>query len=113
LHRIDKSVAAARHCFDIARLFSRFPEDIAQSPDRRIDAVVEFDHGLIRPKPIAYLLSQDDLTGVFQQQEQELEGLLAQTKTDTMLAQFAGPNIQIEGSETILARPQGRQISHG
>ena len=63
--------------------------------------MVEFDHGLVRPEPVANLRSHARSRRVFQQQEQELEGLLAQVKADAVLAQFASANIQFEGSETI------------
>jgi hypothetical protein len=38
---------------------------------------------------------------VFQQQKQELERLVTQVKTDAMFAQFAGADIEREGSEAI------------
>ena len=70
LHHLDfayEPIAAARHRFYVARLFGRFSQDISQPLNRGIDAGVEFDHGLVRPKPEANLISHHDLAGVFQQ----------------------------------------------
>jgi hypothetical protein len=75
--------------------------------------VVELDYGFVRPQPAANLPTHHDLSGVLQHQQQDLEGLLAEKKTDAVLAQFSGANIQFEGSETNLARPRRGQIGHG
>jgi hypothetical protein len=69
--------------------------------------MIEFDHGFVRPKPEANLIPQHDLAGVFQQEQQELEGLLAETKADTVLAQLSGASIQFKGPEKIPALPPG------
>jgi hypothetical protein len=109
----QKPVAAARHRFDVASLFSRFPQRISQSLDGGIDAMVELDHRFVGPKPKPNVLPRHDFAGIFQQQEQELQRLFAEAKAGSVFTQLSGANIQFEGSKTESARPRGSRSSHG
>jgi hypothetical protein len=100
LHFSQESVASSRHAFDVARFLGRFPQGIAQPSHGVVDTRVEFDHGLVGPKLVADLPANYDLARMFEQQQQNPEGLLTQKKTDTLLAQFSGANVEFEGPET-------------
>jgi hypothetical protein len=45
------------------KLFGRFSQNIPQPTDGGVDAVVEFDHRIVWPQPVADLGSHDDLAG--------------------------------------------------
>jgi hypothetical protein len=55
--------------------------------------MVKFDNGVVRPKPAPDFLAQDDLPRIFQQQQQNLEGLLPKAEPDPMFAQLTGAHV--------------------
>jgi hypothetical protein len=61
--------------------------------------MVEFNHSFVGPQPEANLCPGYELTRLFQQKEQDAEWLFRETSPDTVLAQFAGAHVQLEGSE--------------
>jgi hypothetical protein len=53
-------------------------ERLAQDCHRDVDASIEFDHGIVRPKNLAYFLAGNDLALPLDQDSQDLEGLLTE-----------------------------------
>jgi hypothetical protein len=117
LDRFDfpqKAATAARHRLDVTRLLGRFRQRVAQPSNGIVDRRVEFDHGLVRPKLIANLVSQHQLARVRQQEEQNPHRLFAQLEPDTVLAQFSRAHVELERSEAEQAHPRaGQTRRHG
>src|SRR5579872_3297280 len=104
LHRPNKTVTAPRHRLHIARATGRIPQRVAQPLDGGVDAVVELDHGIIRPQRLADLVAEHHVTGMLEHHEKNAERLLVQPDLDALLAQFGRANIELEGAEPDDAR---------
>jgi len=50
--------------------------------------VVEVDEGIALPKPVAKIISRDDLPRFLQKDREDLEGLFGKLKTHPVLAKF-------------------------
>ncbi len=74
--------------------------------------MIEFANCLVRPKALANLSPEHDLTRTFQQKEQDLQRLFAQSQPDALFAQFASANIQLKLSEAKFPRLRGNRFSH-
>jgi hypothetical protein len=76
-----------------------FAQGISEFLDGGVDAVVEFDDGIIRPQVQADFLAQHYLTAMLQQHGQDSERLFLQSDPPPMLAQLASANVEFERSE--------------
>src|SRR5581483_11590770 len=62
----DKTVAPPRHRFDKPRGIGRIAQCIPQAPDSRVQAMVEIDKGVGRPKLASQFLPANHLAGPLQ-----------------------------------------------
>jgi hypothetical protein len=62
--------------------------------------VVEIDKGVGRPEPLAEFLPGHQFARLFEEQGQNLKGLVLQFDSETVLSEFAGAQVQFEAGET-------------
>ena len=99
LHRRHESVTSASHCFNEAGIVSRIAERVADFVDGLVEAMVEVNEGVLGPEVLLKLLAGNDLSRLFQEHGENLEGLLLQLDPDPLPAKFSGPEIDFEDSE--------------
>ena len=91
---------------DESRRVRAVSQRVAKLPHGAIDGVIEIDEGVVWPKVLLYLLASDDLTGVPEQEQQDLPRLVLKLDSDPKLAQFPGAGIQFQTIQTdTAARP--------
>ncbi len=93
------AIATAGERLDVLRRLSRVAERLPQPLDGGIDAVIELYHRVVRPELLANLFPQHHIAGLFQQQRQDLYGLLRQPSIQSCFPKFACPEIQLKGSK--------------
>jgi hypothetical protein len=91
----EKPVAAASDGLDEAWILGGIAQSFSNLADCFVEAVIEI-HDCLRPKSTAQFLPGDQLSRFFQQDCQQLEGLLLQPESFAMLRQLAGSNIGIK-----------------
>ena len=64
-------------------------KDLSQLTDGGVQVLVKFYECIRGPEPLPQLFPSDHLTGMFQQQNQRLEGLLMQRDPAALLTQLA------------------------
>jgi hypothetical protein len=74
--RGKKAVASARESFDKAGIFGGVAESVPKSFYCSVKAMVEVYKRVDGPKAGLQLLASDDLAGAFQEESQNLEGLV-------------------------------------
>jgi len=73
----EKAVAAARDGLDEAGVFGRISQRISDLADRLVEAMIEI-HDRLWPKSTLHFFPGYELSGLFEQHRQQLEGLLLQ-----------------------------------
>src|SRR5215467_11719203 len=76
LHGNFPSIATSGERLDVLRAVSWVAECLPQLLDGGIDAVVELYDSVVRPELLANLFPQHHFPDIFQQQRQDLDGLL-------------------------------------
>src|SRR5215831_16520545 len=89
----DKTVAPLGERFDEAWDLSRVSEGLPQPVDGLIQAAVEINKSVCAPKPPLQLLPGHHLPGPFQQERQDLKGLIPKLDLQTALAQFSASKV--------------------
>jgi hypothetical protein len=95
-YRRDEAVATAGQGLNKARAFRRVSQRLPQFVDGRVEAVVEIDKRICRPDLRTQLFPSDDFPRSSQQNLQNKKRLLLQLDTRTLLAQFAGAQVDLE-----------------
>ena len=78
-----------RNGFDKSRAFRRIAQGFAKPADRVIQTVFEFDESVPWPEPFLKFLPSDDLSGMFEEREQNLQRLFVEFDADALLTQFS------------------------
>jgi hypothetical protein len=76
LYRNDQPISASRYGLDVFGFINRVVEGNAQLLDSRVDALVEFDDGVVWPQSTAQLVARHHFPGMFQQYFEDEERLL-------------------------------------
>lgn len=113
LDRANEAVAEPRQRFDETRSCRVVAECFAQPGDGVIQTMIEIDKNTRRPDPLSQFVTCDDLPSTFQQQQQNLIGLLLKPKTGSMLAQLVCERIDLEYIEAVIRRLLGRSAQWG
>jgi len=87
--RSNQTITAAGDCFDIFRTVRRIAQGLPKLFDGRVDAVVELDDGVIRPKSLADLLSVNQVSAALHQHQQDLERLFLEQDFAVFFAEFS------------------------
>ena len=95
----NEAIPSPSECLDEDGCFRRFAQRIAQPLDRGIQAMVEVDEGVRRPKLAAQFLSGNQFSRSFQQRRQYLQRLILELYLLSPLAQFPGVEIDLERAE--------------
>jgi hypothetical protein len=78
---------------------SRVVKDLANLADRTVQALLEVNERVIRPKLALKLLPGHHFPGTFQQRGQHLERLLLNFEPDTVFTDLAALQIGLEGAK--------------
>jgi len=81
---------------DKARLVWIIPEDLADFPDRPIDAVVGIKKNILTPDSLDDLIAADDLVPLLDQQEQNFEWNALQFEHASSAMEFVGLAVEFE-----------------
>src|SRR4051812_39188080 len=76
----NEAVAAARECLDVTRIARRIAERVTQFVDGCVQAVIEVNEGVRRPKLEAQLFTSDEFAFAGKEHGEHLKGLLLQTE---------------------------------
>src|SRR5512141_384901 len=100
LYWSDEPISLPCQGFDEARTGGRVPQHIPNLVHRRVQAVIEIDKGTFRPQALADLGTGDQLPGLLQQHDENVEGLPLQRHTPSLFTQLTRLWICLEGSES-------------
>jgi hypothetical protein len=95
----DEAVATSWDSFDVAGFFGGIGQRIPQFLDRAVQAGIEVNKSVLRPKFLLQFLAGDQLAGTLQQDDQQLKGLVLKLNANTILVQFARTRVHLEGAE--------------
>ena len=98
-HGPEEAVAVLGQRFDEARLRSGIAERLAQPSDDGVQVVLEIDEDVLGPEPALEILARDHLAGVFDQQHQHLERLVAQPDAQAPFEEPASLHVDVEAVE--------------
>jgi hypothetical protein len=94
-----ESVATFWKSFDEVGSFCRIAEGFAEFVDGLVEAVVEIDKRVGGPEAAAEFLASDDLAGRFEEHGEDLEGLILETETMPVVAEFTRTQIELIRAE--------------
>jgi hypothetical protein len=112
LDRCDKPVTAPCQSFNVSRSLSRIAQRIPETPDGAVEALVELDKSVGWPDAVLEFIAGDDPTRLFEQNAEDLEGLVLESDTRAVFAELTRLPIQLKGAETHLVR-SWMLLSHG
>src|SRR5262249_36292622 len=93
-------------------LFRRILERLSEMVDDLVQTAIEVDEGLRPPQTTGELFASDQFAGVFEQREQQLDGLIAEGYSTPAVGQLARSRIKSKRLEVVSTR--GRDgIPHG
>src|SRR5215469_292707 len=72
----------------------------------------DLNHRSVRPEPLADLLTENYVSGAFQEHRKNAEGLFLQSDLLPSLAQFAGADVELEIGKTTNAGPADGPVRH-
>ena len=104
--RCDEAVAAAGQGFNELRVAGGVVEGVAETPDGRIQAVVEV-HVAVGPKPGDEFLPAYEFPGRLDEMSEDFEGLAFDSDLASLTAEFEGSKIEFEVGETNAVRRLG------
>lgn len=108
--RFPRSDSRGGYRFDPLRLLCRIRQHIAQALYRGIQAVVEVNKRVVRPKLDAKFLSRHQLARSFHQQHQDAERLFAQPNSSAKLPHLTRAQVDLIGSEPCRSRCCSQRI---
>ena len=114
LNRGDETVTPPGQGFYVAGLSGGVAEHLAEPVHRRVQSVIEIDERTAFPKLLLELVPGDDLTGLPDERRQDLQRLSLQAHSNTVLAQFAGKQVEGETAKCeLLRRIRPSLTTHG
>jgi len=96
----DEAISAAGECLDILGVFGRVAESIAELVYGGIQAMIEVNEGVARPKLGPKFLARDQLPGTLNQDRKNLKWLPYKFEPCSMLPQFVGVQVDLIRPET-------------
>src|SRR5439155_12751581 len=94
-----KAVTGARQSLDISGMIGRVAQCQAKTVNGGIDAALEIDEGVLRPKAAAQFIARHHAARIFEQCTEDLPRLGLKADTNALLAQLSGLQIHLERSE--------------
>ena len=99
LYGRDEAISTAGQRLYIARTGGGVSQCLADFVDRGVQAVVEIDECIRRPKLLLQLFSRDYFARALQQQGEYLKGLTLQAQLHSILAEFTGAEVKFENAK--------------
>jgi hypothetical protein len=96
----DEPITPARQRFNEAGCFGRIPQRVAQSIDRRIQAMFEIAEPLVAPQLSPQLFARDEVARPVEQKLKNAQGLSLKVQAAAGFTKLAGPAVEVEGSES-------------
>src|SRR5262249_6105476 len=88
---------AAGKSFNVMRIIGRIAQRLSQSVHGGADAVLKFDDGVVRPKPLTQLFAGHYLARALEQHDQNSKRVLGQANSfSSILAQLTGTQVELE-----------------
>src|SRR6202007_47904 len=100
LHGSDKSISAPGEGLHVARRRGGVSEGFPHLVDGGVQAMIEVDESVGRPKFLAALIASHNVSRAFQEKRQDLNRLALQTEFHPALAKFACVEVELEDSKT-------------
>ena len=107
-----ETVTVLRERLDITGVLSRIIQSFAKPPNGLVETDIEVAKSLAGPQPVPQFLPRDHLAWPFQQDCQEIGGLLLQFDVGPAFSQFPGLRIQLEGVKPKYPR-RWQEVFHG
>jgi hypothetical protein len=101
----DETVATPRYRLDIAGLFSRIVQGLAQFGYSRIQAALEIDKRVGLPQARLQTFASNQVAGAFQKRFQDLYRLFLNSDPEPIFPQLSRGEVHLEWAETA---PLGR-----
>jgi hypothetical protein len=111
LDRHQPAVSPPTKRFNVARTGRIITECLPQFLEGRADAVLKLDNGIVGPEFFLNLFLGYDLSGILEQQHENLERLVLQPDPAILLAQLPSPEIELKGLKS-RRMPVLRRLTH-
>src|ERR1035437_10589914 len=95
-----ETVTVLRERFDITGVLSRIIQSFAKPPNGLVETDIEVAKSLAGPQPVPQFLPRDHLAWPFQQDCQEIGGLVFQVYAGPAFFPVPGLRVQTEGGQT-------------
>jgi hypothetical protein len=105
-NRSNKTIPDSRFGCDVAWFVRRVAKSVTQLPDCDVQALIEVDKGVLRPKTRVQVRPAYGFPGVFQERLEKLGRLALQLEANATLAQNAAIRFKLE-------RPKNMPHGHG
>jgi hypothetical protein len=86
---------------DVSRILGVVVQRLPELANRYAEAAIEIDERIAGPEATSKFLATDDFSGVFQQHEEELIGLLLQPDASSVLEEFCRGGVYLKRAELI------------
>ena len=112
VHRTDKPIPVPGQRLDVVGILRVVAQCLAESQDRRVDAVLEVDKGVDGPEFLLEFFPRHHFPGMFEECSENLEGPFTKLYLFAVAPKFARPNINLEVGEANVSIADCR-CSHG
>ena len=109
LNRRKKTIPAAGNRLNENRSIRGVPKYFTQTLDGRVQARVEIDKGVRRPKRRMKIFARDHSTCALQQLSQNKEGLILKPQLRAVSPELARTSIQLKRAKTIARQSRRRR----
>jgi hypothetical protein len=109
-HRRHKAIATPGKGFNEAGILGRITDSFAEALDGVVQPGFEVDERVGRPEALPEFLSRYDLTGIFQQDLENLEGLFLELEPDAPLAQLSRAQVCLERTKAYPPRHRAHAL---
>jgi hypothetical protein len=95
-HRYKETITAAGDRSDVFRTVRRIAKGLPKLLDCSVNAVVELDYRIVRPKSFADLLAVNQVSAALDQHQQDLERLFLEQDFAVFSAEFSCTEVEFE-----------------
>jgi hypothetical protein len=99
-HRPNKSISVPGQGLDVAGILRVVAQCVAESQDRRVDAMLEVNESVSRPEFLLEFFPRYDFPGMFEECGENLERPFTQLDLVAAVPKLARPKINLEVAET-------------
>jgi hypothetical protein len=110
VHRRQQTITPARYGLDESWILGGVAQGVTQAADGGIQTVIEINVRICRPEAPAEFFPGYYFTGMFQQNREDLKGLLLKADADTVATQLASLHIHFKNTELDALVPVRRRL---